>query len=256
MSLREKISWKGNVSLRLEAVKKKQSEISSGQARRLHYYFFTGDAYCYAIECYLEKDGTKESRDAAKLVVEATLLYFYGKWRETLLTDDGKIGQAEWKTHCLWYDEVMQALPFAAALSDWESVKRIAAYPAEDAEHNPVREASKATGEGAWGWGLIMFLRNESRAKVEDFLRRAESDKAKRPKLLCPILRALMDNDSHQFEKTLLAYLSYYRKTEFKLILTKVVALDGMTLYHLGRRQGFNITLPENVADHVIRFEE
>jgi hypothetical protein len=84
---------------------------------------------------------------------------------------------------------------------------------------------------------------------------KAEADKAKRPKLLCPVLRALIDKDTALFEKSLLAYLTYYRKHEFKLIVDKVVSLEGTTLFHLGRRQGFNVALPENVADHVIQFE-
>ena len=82
---------------------------------------------------------------------------------------------------------------------------------------------------------------------------KAETDKPKRLKLLCPVLRALLDSDATQFEKSLLAYLTYYRKSEFKRELEKVVALDGTTLYHLGRRQGFQVTLPEAVADHIIQ---
>jgi hypothetical protein len=113
-------------------------------------------------------------------------------------------------------------------------------------------EAAKARGETAWVWALISFLRGEPRKRVEGFIAKAEADKAKRPKLLCPVLRALIENDAAGFEKTLLAYLAYYRKSEFKLDLDKLLALDGTTLYHLGRKQGFKVQLPENVVDHVI----
>ena len=191
------------------------------------------------------------SKQAAKIVVQAVLEYFYGDWRNTQQTPDRKVGIEAWKPFCLWYDEVQQSLPFSLALSDWDAVFKIAAYPSED----KLPEARTAKGETAWGWALITFLRGQPREAVEVFLKKAESDKAKRPKLLCPVLRALIDNDAKQFEKTLLAYLTYYRKNEFKLHLTKLVSLEGTTLYHLGRKQGFNVTLPENVADHVIRFE-
>ena len=127
----------------------------------------------------------------------------------------------------------------------------MAEYPPED----KLPEASKAKGEAAWGWALVSYLRGDPRKRVDEFMKKAEADKAKRPKLLCPVLRALMDKDEKTFTETLLAYLAYYRKSEFKLDLDKLLAFDGTTLYHLGRKQGFKVHLPENVADHVIRFD-
>ncbi|HXI69148.1 MAG TPA: hypothetical protein VNN22_02200 [Verrucomicrobiae bacterium] len=250
MTLREKLNWSGNSASRLKTVKETQDEIAAGKAQQVSYYWHVGETVNYAIEAYL--DGNQETTiSAAKLVVDATMLYFYGGWRETLLNHEGKTGHEVWKNY-LWYDEVQQSLPFAAALSDWDAVARIAAYPPENLSPDP----AKAKGEGAWGWGLILFLKNAHRQKIEDFLKRAEGDKAKRPKLLCPVLRALMDNDADQYAKLLLVYLNYYRKSEFKHLVTKLVSLEGTTIYHLGRKQGFKITLPENLATHVIRFED
>lgn len=203
--------------------------------------------HVYAIECYVEGDAEKK-KESAKLVVRAALDYFYGNWRKTLPTPDDTIGHDAWKPFCLWYDEAVNSLPWACALGDWEAVRRIAEYPPEDR----FPEAAKAKGEMAWGWALITFLRGEPRKRVEAFIAKAEEDKAKRPKLLCPVLRALIEKDACEFEKTLLAYLAYYRKSEFKLNIHKLLTLDGTTLYHLGRKQGLNIQLPENVVDHVI----
>ena len=160
--------------------------------------------------------------------MEAALAYFYGDWRRSQTTPDGKSGQEAWNPYCLWYDEVQQSLPFAAALSDWEAMKRIAAYPPE----NKLPEAAKAKGETAWGWALIAFLRGQPHQRVEEFLAKAEADKAKRPKLLAPVLRALLDNDAVQFKQSFLEYLASYRKNEFKHRLTKLVALEGTTLCH------------------------
>ena len=168
-----------------------------------------------------------------------------------LIADDGKTGDEHWRQNCLWYEEVQRSLPFASALSDWEAVKKIATYPPED----KLPEAAKAKGETAWGWALITYLRGEPRKKVEAFLAKAEGEKAKRPKLLAPVLRALMDEDAKKFSETLLAYLAYYRKSEFKTELDKAIALDGTTLYHLGRKLGFKVELPEAVTNHVVRFD-
>ncbi len=251
MSLKEKIGWTGQLEIREASIHKERALIESGTAERVTYYFFVGSAVFYAIEVHTAGDAQK-TRVACQLAVDAVLAYFYGDWRSTQNTPDGQTGHEAWKPYCLWYDEVQQSLPLAAALSDWEALKRIAEYPPE----NKLPEAAKAKGETAWGWALVMFLRGESRKRVEEFLAKAEADKANRPKLLAPVLRALLDNDGAQFKLTLLDYLAYYRKKEFKLHLSKLVSLEGTTLFHLGRRQGYKVELPEDVADHIIRFSE
>ena len=248
MKLKDILLVDSSSSSYFDAVQEEQRKIASGRAQRVNYYWYVGSSLFYAIECYLQGD-PKVSKEAARTVVDAALAYFYGKWRNTLKTPDGKVGVEEWKPHCLWYEEVMRSLPWACALGDWDAVRKIAAYPPE----NKLPETAKAKGETAWGWALITFLRGQPRERVEHFLVKAETDNAKRPKLLCPVLRALLDSDAAQFEKTLLAYLAYFRKSEFKRVIDKVVALDGTTLYHLGRRQGFQVTLPESVAAHIIQ---
>lgn len=184
------------------------------------------------------------------MVVEAVLRYFYGDWRKRLPTPEGTVGQDEWNPFCLWYEELMRSLPWACALGDWDAVRRMSQYPPE----NKLPEAAKARGETAWGWALVALLRGRERDLIEHFLVRAESDKAKRPKLLCPVLRALLGSHADVFGKALSTYLAYYRRSEFERDLDKLLALDGTTLYHLGRRRGFNVQLPGDVADHVIRF--
>jgi hypothetical protein len=256
MTLRDKLKWhgdllKGDLAAHRRTVEKTQAEIASGKAQECTYFWFVTDTVRYAVETYLDENKEASSK-AARLVADSALLFFYGAWRNQLKTPDGKTGHEAWQSVCLWYDQVHRSFPFPAALSDWEAVTRIAQYPPE----HKLSAVHKATGETAWSWAIINFLRGEPREKVEAFLKKAEGlEKAKRPKLLCPVLRALMDNDAAAFEKTLLAYLAYYRKSEFKRDPLKLLALEGTTLYHLGRKQGFNVTLPEKVADHVIRLD-
>ena len=248
--LKDKWKWSDQLDVREECIQKERALIESGSAERATYYFHVGTVVFYAIEVYIVHGG-EQARPAFQMVVDAALLYFYGNWRSTQGTPDGKTGHEAWKPYCLWYDEVQQSLPFAAALSDWEAMKRIAEYPPE----NKLPEADKAKGETAWGWALVSFLRGQPRSRVEEFLKKAAGENAKRPKLLAPVLRALVDNDSDQFGRTLTTYLDYFRKSEFKHQLGKLVTLEGTTLYHLGRKQGFEVELSENVADHVLRVE-
>jgi len=250
MTLKEKLKWTGAIENRLESVNHAQREIALGNTPKVTFYWFVGKTHNYSVECYVEGDIGK-SREAAKFVVQAALEYFYGSWRKTLVSPDGTTGHDAWKPFCLLYEELMRSLPWACALGEWKAVSQLAEYPPED----KLPEASKAKGEAAWGWALVSFLRGDPRKRVDEFMKKAEADKAKRLKLLCPVLRALMDRDEKAFFETLLAYLAYYRKSEFKLDLDKLLALEGTTLYHLGRKQGFKVPLPENVADHVIRFD-
>ncbi len=252
MTLREKIKWSGDHLADKQRVEETQARITAGEViQECTYYWFVSETARYAIGTYLDGDEAA-TKEKAKLVVSAALQFFYGNWRNQLTTSSGKTGHEEWRSVCLWYDEVHRSFPFAAALSDWDAMKRIAEYPPEE----KLPAVDKARGEIAWSWAIINFIRGESQARIEKFLKMAEDDKSKRPKLLCPILRALMNNDATAFEKTMLAYLAYYRKSEFKHELLKIVTLTGTTLYHLGRKQGFKVILPENIADHVIRFEE
>lgn len=193
-----------------------------------------------------------ETIAAARKCVNAVLDYFYGPWREVLTTANGLSGDIVWRQRCLWYDEVQRTLPFAAAVSDWAAMTRIANYPPEDR----LPEAAKARGETAWGWALITFIRGEGREKIEAFLAKAEDDKAKRPKLLAQVLRGLISHDELEYAQALVRYLEYFSKHEFRTELDKAVALDGTTLYHLGRKAGFIVNLPKSVENYVVRFDE
>ena len=234
----------------LSGAQKLVDMIQEGKANDSVYYWIISDWARAAIGCWAEGRDL-ECEKYAQECVRAVLDYFYGEWRRRLVAPNGKTGTEHWRPYCLWYEQLQRSLPFASALSDWEAVKKIAAYPPE----NKLPEAAKAKGETAWGWALITYLRSEPRQKVEAFLAKAEGEKAKRPKLLAPVLRALMDKDAKKFAETLLAYLAYYRKSEFKTELDKAIALDGTTLYHLGRKLGFKVELPEALAIHVVRFE-
>lgn len=248
--LKEKLNWTGELEAFKKCIQKERALIESGQAEKSTYYFHVGSTVFYAVEVYVAF-GAENSKAAFQMVVDAALEYFFGDWRTTQITPDGKTGQTAWEPFCLWYDEVQQSLPFAAALSNWEAMKRIATYPPE----NKLPEAAKALGETAWGWALVTFLRGQPRQRVEEFLAKAESDTAKRPKLLAPVLRALLENNAVQFNRVFVEYLTYYRKSEFKHRLSKLVTFEGTILYHLGRKQGFEIILPDNISDHVIRMK-
>jgi hypothetical protein len=245
-----RISPVEDCEVHLRCAQDSEKEIASGKAGKTHYDFNVANWSRVAIGRWAQHRD-KESLEAARSCINAVLEYFCGEWRERVTAPNGKTGTNNWEPYCLWYEEVQCSLPFASALLDWEAVRKIAAYPPED----KLPEAAKAKGETAWGWALITYLRGEPRKKVEAFVAKAEGEKAKRPKLLAPVLRALMDEDAKKFAETLLVYLAYYRKSEFKTELDKAIALDGTTLYHLGRKLGFKVELPEAIANHVIRFE-
>ena len=197
MSIKKRIKWEGNSSSWLRYLEDYETEIATGRAQRVTYYWSVSKAQYYATECYIAGERQK-AQEAARLVVEAVLRYFYGDWRKRLPTPEGTVGQDEWNPFCLWYEELMRSLPWACALGDWDAVRRMSQYPPE----NKLPEAAKARGETAWGWALVALLRGRERDLIEHFLVRAESDKAKRPKLLCPVLRALLGSHADVLRKS------------------------------------------------------
>jgi hypothetical protein len=250
MTLREKINWVGNKTECMRIVDKSKLEILANRAQKVSYYWYVSETVNLAIETYLDDDIVQKN-ETANLAVSAAIQYFFGHWRNELKTSDGLTGQEAWRSVCLWYDELMRSLPFAAALSDWESVRKLASYPPD----NKLPMPKDAKGETAWGWALISFLSDAPLVIIDQFMERAENDKAKRPKVLVPVLRALVCKDGGQFEKAIIAYLAFFRKSEFKHELIKLLSLDGTTLYHLGRKQGFIVQLPPDLADCIIRLD-
>ena len=175
------------------------SLINEGIATQSDYYWLVSKWARTAIGRWCQMRDP-EAVAAAKKCVQAVLDYFYGDWRERLITMDGQKGETAWRKECLWLEEVQRSLPFASALSNWEAVKRIAAYPPEDM----FPEAAKAKGEGAWGRAVLSYLRGEPRNKIEAFIAKAESKKTKRLILLGPVLRTLMDQHERKFADALL----------------------------------------------------
>ena len=248
MTLVQKAGWTRSSDEHLSGLRKTEQVIASGQGEKFDYYTLPGIAFCYAMCAYVEGD-YKKAVSASELLVSSTLEYFYGDWRRKLAAPSGRVDPDEWRRTCLWFEVVAESLPWAAALGDWKAVRKIAEYPIDEA----FPEAWKAKGETAWTRALVCFLRNEPRKNVEAYLMKAEAGNAKRPKLLVPILKAMLDNEEGSFENAFYQYLEFYRKREFKVELDKLVSLEGTTLYHIGRNRGFEIDLPANTADHIIR---
>lgn len=129
--------------------------IQNGTADKAQYYWQVSNWARVAIGTWAE--GLDEDcKTAGRKCVAAVLQYFYGPWRECLIAEKGLKGHEVWQHYCLWFEEVQCSLPFASALSDWEAVKQIAAYPPEDKQ---LPQAAEAKGETAWGWALITYLR-------------------------------------------------------------------------------------------------
>lgn len=178
MTYAQELGWTRSSSEWLPGLKSDQAAVASGRGLKFDYYSFPRGAFCYATSCYLEGN-IKGSAKAARLVVNATLEYFYGDWRKRLPAPSGKADPEEWRKCCLWHEVVVESLPWACALRDWKAVKRIAVYPIDDS----FPEAARVRGETAWTRALICFLRGEPRVNVESFLAKAEQHKSQRPKI-------------------------------------------------------------------------
>src|ERR1700744_686169 len=116
MTLRQNLKWDGDLVAYRQTVEKTQAEIASGRAQECTYYWFVGETTRYAIETFLDGN-IDSSKEKARLVVKAALQFFYGDWRNHLMTTKNTSGHEAWRDFCLWYEQLMESLPFAAALS-------------------------------------------------------------------------------------------------------------------------------------------
>jgi acyl CoA:acetate/3-ketoacid CoA transferase len=70
-----KLRWPSAIAERLEAIQNVQREINSGNAKEATFFLFTGETFRLAVDSYLEGNA-QCSREAARLLVHATLEYF------------------------------------------------------------------------------------------------------------------------------------------------------------------------------------
>jgi len=205
-----------------------EGEILSGEVNDSKMLFLT----------YYLLDKADDAKKYAKLAVSKAIRYFEGDWRN-LPYDNRTKDPAKWnRVEGSWIDEFLYGTMCALFLRDYESARRIAAYPGEDCK-------SRTLSYTVEDWACYLLLASLIRGEKLDnnvLLEKVNSGKKKKPKLILLALQAIQEKDSEKFNVSMIAYMEYFRKTEFGKDFSVYQSLVGTILFYCGKMFGLDIS--------------
>ena len=136
---------------------------------------------------YLNDEVSRASANA-RAHVDKARIYFLGDWRTRVPGRDA----GYWaRGGGLWVTEFRSSIAFAAALDDWESIKKLSEFPRDSSN-----DLSPCRKDSAWYLLLAEYLLNgESKIYVQR-LGKIRSGKAKGHKVFAKTLNAIARNNA------------------------------------------------------------
>jgi hypothetical protein len=197
--------------------------------------------------CFYLLNQKKKAARYARETVDATIEYFFGKWKEKVPTDLGNPDPEWWRVHDLWIPTFREGLYWASALGDWAKATKIAQYPTPKSYGFPKEDK-------ALYLLLAMVVRGGDPKEFQSVSDQISRGKKEKPKLILRVLQGIEQKNQGDFQRSLEEYLCYFRKREFRTKeLNKLLATDGTILLHLGAREGLEFHAPPEVSDQLIR---
>jgi hypothetical protein len=208
----------------------------------------------------IEHPVLRDWREPGRQLVNATVHFLFGPWRESFLWEGKLIDREQARAKLPWISYYRNALMIALSSSDWASADRLIEWPGPDLNDDEGFDDHTAEDNAYQIW-LAMRLRGESGSEVDarrDLMARRSRQ---RPKLLALAADALFAAEPDQLAKTLSDHLKYYRKREIDLSpkpygrpVQEGISLDGTGLWHLARRRGLGeIPLPDELMLMIAR---
>lgn len=182
--------------------------------------------------------------------------YFFGEWRDTIASGnyrDAPPDRAWWDVHASWQSKFETAMLWASAMGQWERLKCFASYPTM----NIIRDAEQSHENRAWLLTVGVTLYGNGLQGCSDLGATIVEGRRKRERLLFNFLTSITDSSGSKVQEAADEYFTYYKLAESrKTDLTKKISVDGSFLVHYARHRGHQITLLDNVRDHIVMFDE
>lgn len=182
-------------------------------------------------------DKLDDARTYAKLAASKSIRYFDGEWRN-IPYDNRTKDPAKWnRIERGWIEKFLYGTMCALFMGDYESARRIAAYPGEDCK-------SRMLSYTVEDWACYLLLAALIRGEKLDnnaLLEKINSGKKKKPKLILPVLQAIQAKDSEKFNLSLAAYLKYFCKTEFGKDFDHYQSIEATILFYCGKMFALDI---------------
>jgi hypothetical protein len=204
-----------------------------------------------ALEFYL-LGLVQEARSTAARLPTFAAEAFLGSWRAAFVSDSGLgAGHEALRRLVGMMGEFQGCILWGAVLGEWEFLRKIAEYPAED----------DAIGSGLDEIDLHQFLALsslllDSQSNLKKHLQHLTTEGGERGKLIATVIRSLSKRDETETNGALHKYLAYFKKREFpKRNIFKKVSVLGTFAWHYGRQTGLEIEVDPKFVDHIVRLD-
>jgi len=249
--------------------------------------FLSSDGDILAFYFYYTEQ-TEEAKKYARLSIDYTLEYFFGKWREEKPIDKNPPDPVRRKKFEPWERDFRQSIFWASCLDEWDKVKKLAEYPTDEC---PVgRYEPKLFCY--WLLTLAAVLRGEPLEDVKEYTNKVANSRRKYYTTMLSMLEAILDKNSVKFNKLLKEHLDHCniklfypqpvsRKEIKKAALfinfarsegidvkvpqeyapipvpvTDRVARDGTFLINFALYKGLNVQVPPEYTDRIVRLKD
>jgi hypothetical protein len=204
-----------------------------------------------ALDYYLLDDPRNTAKYARACLKQADE-FLFGNWRNEFKTPDGRIEPRWWKERFTWMEVFGHCLLWGSALADWDFLKRVSAFPEENA---CLSMGTKPQDRDSFV-AIATMLKGCPSEKCVHNINRLSAGPKKGGKLLSVALLALLNADAAAFGESLTAYLQQYKKGEFpKEELTSRISIEGTLLMRWGRHLGIKVEVPNQFQDHIVELK-
>ena len=205
---------------------------------------------CFSALAAYCSDDKEAAKELAKKCVAYSSEFFFGSWRNEVLTDNGNLDPEWWRKNLRWVDQFRFAMCWAASLNMYSEAERLALYPREDScARTELDEICAAF------FSLACILRGEPADAFAVQLSKGLGSTNEKARHLADGLNALAHKDDLAFQTAMDKYIAFYRTSEFDSnTITKIVSLDATILLHAGLNAGLRYELSDATRDYVIRF--
>jgi hypothetical protein len=208
--------------------------------------FLPSDYFLAALSFYYLGDH-KNCRNYAHGCVRATWDNFFGEWRQTTKTDDGKIDAPWWKKAMDWIEPLRYATMWGAAVGDWKGIEKLATYPDDECAQG--KEGAEAKN---FYLAVACHIRGDSSQRIGAYLQQATEGHAKRIRLLAQLFQAIRTDDSLA-NNALNEYLKYYkRRTYPNKLFDTYISIDGSLFYHLAKHNGIELAVDPQFVNYIV----
>lgn len=182
---------------------------------------------------------------------EAGINYLFGDWKYKTTHDNGKVDAEAWfeqEPSIKWAEYLSQSLAWAAIGDYWNYVDRLLEFPTP-------RVTSDSDGRIARDYylGLARWWKDASDVSWIADVKQVRGAGSKGVHLLCDAVRAIQCGNGDSVTSALKSYVEWFLKRRAH---NDQFPLPAMFIWHVARRKGLTVHLPENIDMYIFHLPE